>query len=83
MYDLMNSLNAADTQTNDLESFRAYLDDPDSPIHEYLSAIQYSYDLDLPIYTKDADGNIVRRRRDAAPAKHDEQHVRRRLYLLF
>ena len=60
MYDLMNSLNAADTQTNDLESFRAYLDDPDSPIHEYLSAIQYSYDLDLPIYTKDADGNIVR-----------------------
>ena len=60
MYDLMNSLNAADTQTNDLKSFRAYLDDPDSPIHEYLSAIQYSYDLDLPIYTKDADGNIVR-----------------------
>ena len=60
LYDLMNSLNAADTQTNDLESFRAYLDDPDSPIHEHLSAIQYSYDLDLPIYTKDADGNIVR-----------------------
>ena len=60
MYDLMNNLNAADTQTNDLEAFRTYLDDPDSPIHEYLSAIQYSYDLDLPIYTKDADGNIVR-----------------------
>ncbi len=60
MYDLMNSLNSADTQTNDLEAFKTYLDDPDSPIHEYLSAIQYSYDLDLPIYTKDDDGNIVR-----------------------
>ena len=45
MYDLMHSLNAADTQTKDLKSFRAYLDDPDSPIHEYLSAIQYSYCL--------------------------------------
>ena len=60
MYDLMNSLNSADTQTNDLKAFKTYLDDPDSPIHEYLSAIQYSYDLDLPIYTKDDDGNIVR-----------------------
>ena len=60
MYDLINSLNATDAQTNDLASFKTYLDDPDSPIHEYLSAIQYSYDLNLPIYTKDADGNIVR-----------------------
>ncbi len=60
MYDLMNNLNSADTKKNDLRSFRAYLDDPDSEIHAYLSAIQYSYDLDLPVYTKDDDGNIVK-----------------------
>ena len=60
MYELMNSFNQAETQTNDLAAFRTYLDDPDSEIHQYLSAIQYSYDLTLPIYTKDADGNIVK-----------------------
>ena len=60
MYELMNSFNQTETQTNDLAAFRAYLDDPDSEIHQYLSAIQYSYDLTLPIYTKDADGNIVK-----------------------
>ena len=60
MYELMNSFNQTETQTNDLAAFRAYLNDPDSEIRQYLSAIQYSYDLTLPIYTKDADGNIVK-----------------------
>ena len=60
MYELMNSFNQTETQTNDLASFRKYLDDPDSEIHQYLSAVQYSYDLKLPIYSKDADGNIVK-----------------------
>ena len=60
MYDLMQSLNETGTQTNDLESFKRYLDDPDSEIHQYLTSIQYAYDLTLPIYTKDADGKIVK-----------------------
>ena len=60
MYELMNSFNQTETQTNDLASFQTYLDDPDSEIHQYLSAIQYSYDLTLPIYSKDTDGNIVK-----------------------
>ena len=59
MYELMNSLNSAETQTNNLRRFKEYLDDPESPIHGSLSAIQYSYDLTLPIYTTDSDGNIV------------------------
>ena len=60
MYDLMQSLNESGTQTNDLESFKRYLDNPDSEIHQYLTSIQYAYDLALPVYTKDADGNIVK-----------------------
>ena len=60
MYELMNSLNSAETQTNNLRRFKEYLDDPESPIHGSLSAIQYSYDLTLPIYTTDSDGNIVK-----------------------
>ena len=60
MYELMNSLNSAETQTNNLRRFKEYLDDPESPIHGSLSAIQYSYDLTLPIYTTDSDSNIVK-----------------------
>lgn len=60
MYDLMQSLNKNGTQTNDLEAFKRYLDNPDSEIHQYLTSIQYAYDLSLPVYTKDADGNIVK-----------------------
>ncbi len=59
MYDLMNSLNATETETNNLAAFKQYLDNPDSAIHQYTSAIQYSYDLTLPIFTEDADGSIV------------------------
>ncbi len=60
MYDLMNSLNSTETQTNDLKSFRQYLLDPDSPIHQYTSAIQYTYDLNMEIYAQDPDGEIVK-----------------------
>ena len=60
MYELMNSFNSAETETNNLKRFKEYLDNPESPIHETLSAIQYSYDLTLPIYTTDDDGNIVK-----------------------
>ena len=59
MYDLMNDLNSTEAQTNNLAPFKQYLDDPDSPIHQYASAVQYSYDLTLPIYTEDANGEIV------------------------
>ena len=59
MYDLINSLNSTEAQTNNLTPFKQYLDDPGSPIRQYSSAIQYSYDLTLPIYTKDSDGEIV------------------------
>ena len=60
MYDLMQSLNESDTQTNDLAAFKCYLDNPDSEIHQYLTSVQYAYDLTLPVYTKDTDGNIVK-----------------------
>ncbi len=60
MYEMMNAMSSANTETNDLESFMAYLEEKDSEIHQYLSAIQYSYDLDFNIYTKDQEGTIVK-----------------------
>lgn len=60
LYDLMDSLMSMDTETNDLESFKDFLDENGGNINEYTSAIQYIYDPNFDIYTEDADGNVVK-----------------------
>ncbi len=60
MYDMMNSMVSAQTETNNLRDFKTYVDDPESPIQEFVSAVQYSYDLDMNLYTTDPDGDIIK-----------------------
>ena len=60
MYEMMNALSNADVETNDLETFKTYLENEENEITKYLSAVQYSYDLDFNIYTKDAEGKIMK-----------------------
>ena len=60
MYDMMNSMVSAETQTNNLWAFKEYLESPGNGISPYVSTIQYSYDLDMNIYAKDVDDNIVK-----------------------
>lgn len=60
MYNLMNSMLSADKQTNNLAAFKTYLDSPDNEITPLVSAIQYSYNVDMNIYAEDVDGNIVK-----------------------
>ena len=48
---------------NDLKSFKAYPSGScgfGEPLREALSGVQYGYDLDLLIYTKNVDGDIIR-----------------------
>ena len=64
IYDMINALNIMDLQENDLKSFKEYLQKEikkkdDSNFYPSISGIQYSYDLPLLIYTKNADGTIV------------------------
>jgi putative ABC transport system permease protein len=63
LYDLVNALSAMETTENDLASFKVYLEqqwaDPDSVLHEAISGLQYSYDLQLQVYTKNVDGKII------------------------
>ncbi len=63
LYDLVNAMSAMETTENDLEAFKIYLEDarsdPEHPLHEAISGLQYSYDLDLQVYTKNVDGQIV------------------------
>ncbi len=60
LYDMMNSMVSAETQTNNLKAFKAFIEKEDSPIAERISSIQYSYDLDMNIYAEDSDGVIVK-----------------------
>jgi len=64
IYEMMNSMNSLETQQNDLKAFKEYIEaqraDENSKLHTALSGVQYSYDLDLLIYTKNIDGTIIR-----------------------
>ena len=60
MYDMMNSMISADKQTNNLKPFKAYIEDENSEIAQYLSSVQYSYDLDMNLFAEDEEGNIAK-----------------------
>ncbi len=62
--DIVNALNSVEETENDLTAFKAFLEtnmkDKDSDLAQAISGIQYSYDLDLLIYTENVDGEIIR-----------------------
>lgn len=64
LYEMMNAMNSLETQENDLKAFKAYIEkeraDENSALSKALSGVQYSYDIDLQIYTENVDGNIMR-----------------------
>ncbi len=59
MYDMLEAMNSAEVQTNNLVDFKKFLD-TDEELRTHVSAIQYTYALDMGIYTQDPDGAIVR-----------------------
>lgn len=65
LFEMINALNNLETTENDLRSFKKYIDedlkDPESSsgLQEALTGVQYTYDLDLLVYTKNIDGSII------------------------
>lgn len=65
LYDMMNALNSADVQKNDLQAFKKHIElriaakDDDNTLYDAISGIQYTYDLPLLVYTESADGTII------------------------
>ncbi len=63
IYEIINAINNLDTTENDLAKFKDYIEaqrkDPNSPLFQAVSGVQYSYNLTPVIYTKDSDGNII------------------------
>ncbi len=57
MTDMMSAMSSK-VKSNNLESFKKYIESEKSDIKNYTSAIDYSYDLQLQIY-KDCDDEIV------------------------
>ena len=66
VHELMNSINTMEEKENDLASFKKYIEkecknkDSESGLYEAVSGVQYTYDLDLLVYTENVDGNIIR-----------------------
>ena len=64
VYNLINSLNSAESQENDLRSFKEYLEtaiqEEDSEFANAVNGVQYTYDMDLLVYTQSTDGTIIR-----------------------
>ena len=59
MSDLMDSMNNAEYTQNNLAAFRDYIAETPA-FAEYASSIQYTYDVNLNIYTHDRNGHIVK-----------------------
>ena len=64
VYDMVNALSSSNSTENDLKSFKKYLeetlaDSDSSVLQEALSGVQYTYDTNLLVYTKNIDGDII------------------------
>lgn len=59
MYEMVNSLNNLQTEKNNLRAFKKYLEENEE-MQSHISSVQYAYDMDLSIYTKDVDGKVVK-----------------------
>ena len=62
--ELVASLQKITTNKNDLQKFKNFLDEelknPDSELSQAVTGIQYSYDLNIPIYTENVENKIVK-----------------------
>ena len=63
LYQLVEAMNNLETTENDLKAFKAYIEaeraKDDSPLKDAINGIQYTYALDLLVYTESVDGIII------------------------
>ncbi len=63
LYDMIDAMNNVQESENDLEAFNTYLveqvADESTDLSKAVNGIQYTYDLNLQIYTENVDGEIM------------------------
>ena len=64
VFDIVDAMNNLETTENDLKSFKEFLeselDKSDSTFNDAVNGLQYSYDLNMEVYTKNSDGEIIK-----------------------
>lgn len=59
MYDMYNTMNSSAKQINNMKDFKAFVDG-NKVIDEKSNAISYSYDVQMPVFTQDENGEIIK-----------------------
>ena len=59
VYEVFNALNSSARQTNNLAAFKEFADSSEE-MQKYASAISYSYNVKMPVFTKEESGNILK-----------------------
>ena len=63
LYDLVNSLSQMETTENDLRSFKEFMEtqmqNEDGKLKPAINGIQYTYDMNLAVYTESVDGTVI------------------------
>ena len=63
LYNIISAVNNTEEQENDLRSFNQFLlsemAQEDGTLSQAVNGIQYTYDLDLQVYTENVDGEIL------------------------
>ena len=65
IYNMLTVLNNIESSENDLQAFKTFLEEEmrknveDGGLAEALTGVRFAYDLDLLVYTKTVDGDIV------------------------
>lgn len=63
--DMVNAMNNMESVENDLRAFKAYMEqdlndyNSTTGLKDALSGVQYHYDFDLQVYTKNVDGKVI------------------------
>jgi len=64
LFDMINAMNSIQKTENDLKAFKTFLENEikkeNNELSTALNGVQYSYNLDMQIYTKTVDGVILR-----------------------
>ena len=63
MFDMFNAMNDIESTENDLNAFKQKVEkelkDPESPLSQAMSGVQYTYNFNLTVYTQSVDGKII------------------------
>lgn len=59
IYEVFNALNSSAKQKNNMKDFKVFLDSSED-IQNNISAIDYSYDIKMPIFTRDTGNKIIK-----------------------